>query len=212
MKKKKVLITAGPTREYLDPVRYISNRSSGTLGYLLAEVARDKGYAVTLISGPTALHKPHGITYVPIVSARDLEKEVTHHFKSADALFMTSAVCDYRPKTSANQKIKRKDALSLTLIPNTDILAKVATRKRNDQIVCGFCIETKALYTHARQKLCAKNLDFIVATKLVKDNDPFGGNTMAPLVLSRSGDKKQYAAMTKKRLAKELFTLIEKGM
>jgi phosphopantothenoylcysteine decarboxylase/phosphopantothenate--cysteine ligase len=212
MRKKNILITAGPTREYIDPVRYISNQSSGVLGYALAEAAIKKGYAVTLISGPTALVRPKNVTFISVTSAHELEKNVVECFKKADILFMTSAVCDYRPEYFSSQKIKRKDNLLLRLVPNNDILKKISKIKKNTQTVCGFCIETKDLLKNAKKKISEKNLDYIVATKLDKKSVPFGHARMSPVILAHNGKVQRCVALTKKSLANKLVCIVERGL
>jgi phosphopantothenoylcysteine decarboxylase / phosphopantothenate---cysteine ligase len=211
MKKfgKTVLVTAGPTREYLDPVRFISNLSSGRLGYDIARCAQKRGYRTILISGPTALVPPKGVTMVSITSARELEQEVVRYFKMADILFMTSAVCDYRPLSVKKEKIKREHHLSITFESTDDILKKISAIKKK-QIVCGFCIETHNLRKNALRKLKEKKLDFIIASCYSKGKNPFGDNLMSPLLCDKEGAWRPMRSLTKQKLAEYLLNMVER--
>jgi len=210
-RRKTILITAGPTREHIDPVRFISNLSTGELGYTIAAVARKRGYQVILISGPTALPLPRGVRVVPVTSARDLERETIRFFKKIDILFMTGAVCDFRPVQFTAKKIKRRTKLSLHLTATHDILHKVA-RKKTKQILCGFCLETNRLERNALQKLRNKGLDIIVAHTYSKKVNPFGQRKTKPLILTCRGARYQLAPKTKKQIAVYLLQLIERGI
>lgn len=161
----RILITAGPTVEPIDPVRFISNRSSGRLGYALARVARDRGARVTLVSGPTALPPPHGVRFVGITTARQMHRVCLRAAMRADLILMCAAVADYRPRATLRHKIKKHGTrtLRLTLVPNPDILADLGRRKRRGQVLVGFALETRGLLRHARKKLRAKRCDLIVA-------------------------------------------------
>jgi len=158
------LITAGPTREHFDPVRYISNRSSGKMGYALAEAARAVGGEVTLVSGPTALTPPAQVEFVAVTSAAEMADAVFTRFANADVVIMAAAVCDFRPKQVADHKLKKTTLgadLTLALEPTTDILAELGRRKQS-QVLVGFAVETRDLAAYAQDKLRRKNLDFIV--------------------------------------------------
>jgi len=158
------LITAGPTREHFDPVRYISNRSSGKMGYALAEAARAVGGEVTLVSGPTALTPPAQVEFVAVTSAAEMADAVFTRFANADVVIMAAAVCDFRPKQVADHKLKKTTwgaELTLALEPTTDILAELGRRKQS-QVLVGFAVETRDLAAYAQDKLRRKNLDFIV--------------------------------------------------
>jgi len=158
------LITAGPTREHFDPVRYISNRSSGKMGYALAEAARAVGGEVTLVSGPTALTPPAQVEFVAVTSAAEMADAVFARFPNADVVIMAAAVCDFRPKQVADHKLKKTTLgadLTLALEPTTDILAELGRRKQS-QVLVGFAVETQDLAAYAQDKLRRKNLDFIV--------------------------------------------------
>ena len=157
------LITAGPTREFLDPIRYISNRSSGKMGYAIAEAARSLSSQVVLVSGPTALTPPEGVEFVPVTTAQEMAEAVWSRFGAVDVCIMAAAVCDFRPKQTATGKIKKgsfSGVLELELTP--DILAELRRRKKS-QVLVGFAAETNDLETNAREKLVRKGLDFIVA-------------------------------------------------
>ncbi len=156
-----VLITAGPTREPIDPVRYIGNRSSGRMGYALAEAALRRGARVVLVSGPTALQAPGAAEVVAVETAEEMRQAVLSRLNDATIIIKTAAVADYKPRQRSLQKIKRKGALSLELEPTSDILAEVAS-KRSSQIVVGFAAETENVLENARRKLASKSLDAIV--------------------------------------------------
>ena len=160
---KVFLITAGPTREYLDPVRFISNASSGRMGYVLAEAARRIGAEVTLISGPTNITPPEGVKTIFVESALEMAKEVVRHFPSSDVVIASAAVSDYRPEKRVKQKIKSNlQKKSINLIKNPDILAQLG-EKKGGRLLIGFALETGDLGKNARQKLKRKNLDMIIA-------------------------------------------------
>jgi len=169
MKKMRVLITAGPTREYLDPIRYISNDSSGRMGFALAAAAKKLGAHVTLIAGPVSLETPHGITRINVVSAAQMYRQVLKYAKKADVIIMAAAVSDYRPTRMAKQKIKkailRSHDLTIPLKETPDILAELGKKKRPDQLLAGFALETRDLERHARQKLHNKKCDWIIANR-----------------------------------------------
>lgn len=195
-----VLITAGNTREMIDPVRYLSNVSTGVMGFRLAQAARDAGYRVTLISGPTSLRPPQGVKYIPITSSEELARVLRNAFPDSDVLFMTSAVCDFRPARFSPRKIKRKTVFGLKLVSTPDILAGLARRK-GKRMVIGFCLETERLLANAAQKLRAKRLDYIVANFLGKGSRPFGEHRTSVVVLGRKGERFAIKGASKKRVA-----------
>ncbi len=209
-RRKTILITAGPTREHIDPVRFISNLSSGRLGYEIAQEARRRGHKVILISGPTSLPAPSGIKVIHIVSADELEKKVFEFFRKAHILFMTSAVCDYQPSHFIRQKIKRKKDIMLHLKSTHDILKKIAKHKK-DKIVCGFSLETHDLLRQAYRKLNEKKMDFIVASLFKGGVNPFGEHRMKPIILDKFGSRYSIGVKTKKQLAVFLLNLTERG-
>lgn len=175
---KRVLVTAGATQEALDPVRYLTNHSTGKMGYALAKAAMLRGAQVTLVSAPTNLTAPLNITLVPVVSAQDMFEAVESHFDETDILIMAAAVADYRPKEFVDHKIKKKEGdNSLELARTTDILGTIGARKRTDQFLCGFSMETEDLLENSMQKLQKKNLDMIAANNLRTQGAGFGTET-----------------------------------
>jgi len=159
----KFLITAGPTREYIDPVRYISNASSGKMGYALANSARKKGHKVVLISGPVAIKPPAGVRTVRVTSAREMFARFKEYFPTADVIIGASAVSDFRPQEMVKNKIKKVSrTISLKLVPNPDIMEYAGKRKKR-KVLVGFALETHDLFKFAKEKLERKNFDVIVA-------------------------------------------------
>ncbi|WP_137626600.1 bifunctional phosphopantothenoylcysteine decarboxylase/phosphopantothenate--cysteine ligase CoaBC [Lactiplantibacillus pingfangensis] len=202
---QRVLVTAGGTREMLDPVRYISNRSSGKMGYAIARVAREMGAKVTLISAQTALPRPEGITYIQVTTAAEMLSEVEQAFPTTDMLIMAAAVSDYRPAEMAAQKIKKQPndhGLTLQLTETTDILKKLAGQKQA-QFVIGFAAETQQLLSNATHKLTAKNLDLLVANDVSAPGVGFNGDTNQVTLLSQ-----HHAAVTTELLSKEAIAQI----
>lgn len=187
-----VVVTAGPTQEALDPVRYITNHSSGKMGYSLAEAAAKRGAKVVLISGPTAIKKPENknISFVPVVSASDMAAAVFTYFEKADILIMAAAVADYTPKTVADQKIKKADGgMTIELARTTDILGTLKDRKKEGQFICGFSMETENLIENSRKKLFKKNLDIIAANSIVDPGAGFGHDTNKVTIIARDGEE-----------------------
>ena len=202
-----VLITAGPTRERIDPVRYLSNHSSGKMGYALAEAAQAAGARVTLISGPVNLATPNGVDRVDVVSAQDMHGEVMSRIKSQGIFISVAAVADYRADAPGAQKIKKTDDdLTLTLVRNPDILAAVAGAETRPFCV-GFAAETQDLEHYARTKLEKKNLDMIIAN-LVGDGRAFGSDSNSVEVFWRDGGSKSFAMQSKRTLAGSLVELL----
>jgi phosphopantothenoylcysteine decarboxylase/phosphopantothenate--cysteine ligase len=198
---RKVLITAGPTREAIDPVRYISNHSSGKMGYAIARAAAARGAAVVLVTGPTALVPPPGVKAVQVETAAEMMAAVLAEYDGCDVVVKAAAVADYRPLAPAGQKIKKKDdELTLTLTKNADILAELGRRKRG-QLLVGFAAETEALVAHAREKLERKNLDLIVANDVTLPGAGFGTDTNIVKLLYRDGRTEELERMGKDELA-----------
>lgn len=213
--RKTILITAGPTREYLDPIRYITNESTGILGYEIAKVAKKAGCKVVLITGNPALPIVAGVDYRYIVSARDLVREMKACIDDTDVLFMTSAVCDFYPKKKYGQKMKREATgdFSVALKKNKDILKMMGrSQVKGSKVYVGFCIETQHVKENAQKKLRDKHLDFIVANHYVSENSPFGDNTVAPLVLSKEGDVMQFPHIKKNNFAKTILEMALKRL
>lgn len=164
LRGRTVLITSGPTREYLDPVRFLTNASSGAMGFALAAAAKEAGARVTVISGPTDLEPPRGIRVVKVVTALEMRKETLRRSRGAAVVIGAAAVSDWRVASVKSQKIKRDDSpLRLTLIPNPDIIKDAAAKRRPGQIFVGFALETRRETAHARGKLARKGLDLVVA-------------------------------------------------
>ena len=198
---KKILVTAGGTEEPLDPVRFLGNRSTGRMGYAIAEAAVRRGAEVVLVSGPTSLAEPAGVRTVKVRSAREMEQAVLAEYDSVDAVIKSAAVADYRPKEIANQKIKKSDGeLTLTLVRNPDILYELGQRKRH-QVLVGFAAETNDLETYARKKLEKKNLDFIVANDVSSKDAGFGTDTNRVQIFYRDGREESQPLMSKAKLA-----------
>jgi phosphopantothenoylcysteine decarboxylase/phosphopantothenate--cysteine ligase len=204
-----VLISAGPTQEAIDPVRFISNRSSGKMGYAVAEAARDRGAEIVLVSGPTALDPPRGITLVRVTTADEMANALRDHFSWATVVIMAAAVADYRPKEPASQKIKKRTRTewSLELETSTDILAMLSAR-RTTQILVGFAAETEHLITRAAEKLAAKGLDLIVANNVARPEAGFGSDQNAAVILARDGRQEEFGLMPKRLLADKILTSI----
>lgn len=174
---KKVLITAGATQEAIDPVRYVTNHSTGKMGYALAKNAARRGAEVTLVTGPTSLEKPFFVNTIPVVTAEDMYQAVTDAFAEQDIVVMAAAVADYRPKTVADEKIKKAEGgLVLEMERTKDILGTVSARKEN-QFLCGFSMETQHLKENSKAKLEKKKLDMIVANNLKTAGAGFGTDT-----------------------------------
>lgn len=161
-KKIKVLISAGPTREYIDPIRFISNPSSGKMGFLIAEYAKKIGLDVILISGPTHLKTPEGVKIIKVETAKQMQKEILKNFPKVDLLIMAAAVSDWRPYRKFKTKIKRKKKWYLKLVPNPDILKSVSKIKKENQKIVGFALETDNIIENAKKKLKEKKLDLII--------------------------------------------------
>lgn len=187
---KKVMVTAGPTEESIDPVRYITNHSSGKMGYALARAARNAGADVTLVSGHTALEKPYGVDVVNVRSAADMASAVLDQSDRMDAVIMAAAVADYTPAECADHKIKKTDGdLSIAVKRTTDILAELGKKKKPGQKLIGFAMETENLLANAQAKLEAKNVDYIAANSIADAGAGFGVDTNKVTILSRSGQE-----------------------
>jgi len=181
-----VLVTAGPTRERIDPVRYLTNRSSGRMGYALAEAALRRGGRVLLVSGPTALTPPGAAELTRVESTEEMRDAVLGLLPQASIVIKTAAVADYRPKSAADQKIKRKGPMTLELEATPDILKEISTRKTS-QIVVGFAAETENVLENARQKLVAKNLDAIVVNDVSREGVGFDAERNAVTIITHDG-------------------------
>jgi phosphopantothenoylcysteine decarboxylase/phosphopantothenate--cysteine ligase len=164
LRGRRVLITSGPTREFLDPIRFLSNASSGAMGFALADAARALGARVTVVSGPTALPAPAGVAVVPVVTALQMRRETLKRSRAAVLVIGAAAVSDWRFAATSRHKVKRRPgALRLTVLPNPDIIKDAASLRRPGQVFVGFALETRRAETHARAKLIRKGLDLVVA-------------------------------------------------
>ena len=200
-----VVVTAGPTCEDLDPVRYITNRSSGKMGYAVAEAAARRGARVVLVSGPTALDTPAGVDRVNVRTALEMQQAVRRHFSDASIGIFAAAVADYRPVETVSQKMKRsKEPLTIRLEPNPDILASVAAEK-GSRLVVGFAAETDRVAENARKKLAAKNADLIVANDVTAEGAGFDVDTNVVTLLSRDGRDLALPKMTKREVAERIL-------
>ena len=201
----RVLVTAGPTREELDPVRYLSNYSSGKMGYAVAAAASRRGALVTLVSGPTALPVPAGLTFVPVASAEEMKIAVTEHAGTAEVVIKAAAVADYRPVLRSGQKLKKAgDELVLKLEKNPDILAELGANK-GERILIGFAAETEKLLAHAGEKLRNKNLDLIVANDVTREGAGFNVDTNIVRFLHPNGQVEELELMSKEQVAERLL-------
>lgn len=209
---KNILLTAGPTREPIDPVRYISNHSSGKMGFALAEAARDAGANVTVISGPTVISEPTGITIIPVQSAESMLEAVISRTPDTDIFIAVAAVADYRVKETRTEKIKKSDAeMTLTLVKNPDILATVASLKSHRPFCVGFAAETQDLQSYARDKLERKNLDMIAANLVTNDKDSvFNSDSNSLEVFLRDSSQVSLPHASKRHIATQLIALIAK--
>ena len=198
---KKVLITAGPTQEAIDPVRYITNHSTGKMGYALARIAKAKGAKVTLVTGKTSLPKIAGVDTVEVVSARDMFREVTERYFDMDIVIKSAAVADFKPKTVNTQKTKKENS-SLTIeLEKTDDILKYLGEKKAHQVLVGFCMETENLLENAKKKLEGKNLDMICANSLTTPGAGFGVDTNVLTLIEKDGTVTTLPMDTKENLA-----------
>ena len=200
LKDKHVLITAGPTIEAIDPMRYITNHSSGKMGYAIAKAAASRGAKVILVSGMTQLECPEGVERINVKSARDMYEAVHQHFEWADVVIKTAAVADYRPKEASDHKIKKDgNHLTLELVPNPDILQSLGEKKTH-QVLVGFAAETQNVLEYAKKKITKKHLDFIVANNIAEDGAGFKGDTNIATIIDSSGVVTAYEQMSKDQL------------
>lgn len=207
---KKVLVTAGPTREEIDPVRYLSNYSSGKMGYALAQAAAQLGANVTLVSGPVNLPQPEQVDFVPVKSTEDMYQAVLSRYSDVDVVIKAAAVADYKPVQVASQKMKKTgERLVLELQKTTDILQTLGQQKQH-QILIGFAAETNDVEAHALQKLDKKNLDFLVANDVTLDGAGFGTDTNIVTIYHQSGTKLELAKLSKQEVAEKVLETVAK--
>jgi phosphopantothenoylcysteine decarboxylase / phosphopantothenate---cysteine ligase len=204
----KILVTAGPTREPIDPVRYLSNRSSGKMGYAIAEAALESGEEVTLISGPVSLPAPEGARIIRVVTSDQMHQAVHQHLDGCDVLIMCAAVADYKPVKASPHKIKKgAAALILELIPTRDILASVAAQER-DFLVVGFAAETNDLQENARKKLLEKNCDIVVGNDVSSSEIGMDSDENEVTIFFRNGEMVRIPRSTKRNVARELVKIV----
>jgi len=205
----RILITAGPTREPLDPARFLSNRSSGKMGYALARVAARRGHVVTLISGPVALRPPAKVSFVGVMTADEMLAVVKRHLSNSDALIMAAAVADWRPRRVSTQKIKKtKGPQVLRLEPTPDILKQLRSKKGR-RVFIGFAAETERILSGARRKLAGKGLDLIVANDVSRPDAGFEVDTNQVTLMDSSGGVQTLPLMTKMRVAARILDWLE---
>jgi phosphopantothenoylcysteine decarboxylase/phosphopantothenate--cysteine ligase len=206
---KKLLVTAGPTREEIDPVRFVSNHSSGKMGYALAIEAWRRGADVTLVSGPTALAAPWGVRLVRVESAWDMHEAVLDRATDCDVIVKAAAVADYRPEARASDKMKKSgERLTLELVKNPDILQELGAKKGAGQVLVGFAAETTALKEHALAKLQAKNLDLIVANDVSATDAGFNVDTNRVRLLFKDGRDEELPLAGKDEVARQILDRI----
>jgi phosphopantothenoylcysteine decarboxylase/phosphopantothenate--cysteine ligase len=202
----RVVVTAGGTQEAIDPVRYVSNRSSGKMGYAVAEAARDRGASVVLVTTPTALTPPFGVEVRPVVSAADMHDAVMAELPTASLLVMAAAVADYRAASVAEQKIKKgDDDLTLQLAKTTDILAATASLVNDTLVRIGFAAESQDLVSNAAEKLERKRLDLIVANDISRTDSGFGTDENAVVLLDRTGGQRELPLLPKREVADRIL-------
>lgn len=207
---KKALVSAGPTHEAIDPVRYIGNHSSGKMGYAIAAKLFDLGADVTLVSGPSTLPAPHGVTMVAVTSAAEMLDACSTHFKNADITVMSAAVADFTPKDVARQKIKKGSAhqLAIELVKTPDILATLGQRKRKGQVLVGFALETDDGRASAEEKLRKKNLDFIVLNSTRDKGAGFAGDSNKITIINRDNSVDEFELKPKTAVAGDICARI----
>ena len=205
----KCLISAGPTREWIDPVRFISNPSSGKMGYALAKEARDMGFDVCLVSGPVELSKPEGVEVIEVESALSMKRAIDEKFNFYDWVIMTAAVCDHRPKSRNKIKIpKDQFPENLLMARNPDILKELGEKKRENQVLVGFAAETHMVLESAHKKLKQKKLDWIVANDVSKTNQGFSSDQNEVTLINSDGQENQISRADKSVIAKAILHAI----
>ena len=210
---QRVLVSAGPTQEPIDPVRYISNRSSGKMGYAVAEAAYKRGAQVVLVSGPTSLPSPRGVELVPVDTAEEMAKQMSTRLTWSTVVVMAAAVADFRPKQPADRKLKKRDTATpaLELEQTADILCALAAR-RTTQVLIGFAAETHDLLDHAKAKLASKGLDVIVANDVTKPGAGFGSEQNAATVIERDGRVTELSLKSKRELADDILNAAQRWL
>ncbi len=207
MAEKKVLITAGPTMEAIDPVRFISNHSTGKMGYALAKIAMERGAEVTLVTGKTYIEKPDFVKIIDVKSAKEMFDAVDKEFDSQDIVIMSAAVADYRPKTVADEKIKKNDGETAIELERTDDILGTMSRRKKNQFLCGFSMETEHMLENSKNKLKKKKLDMICANNLKVEGAGFGTDTNVVTLITEN-ESRQLPIMSKEQVANEILTEI----
>ena len=208
LKGKKVLISAGPTIAPIDPVRYITNRSTGKMGYAIAEEARDRGAEVILVSGPTNLNPPKNVRIINIKTNEEMKNEIFNNFDWADIVIKSAAVADYKPKEYSKEKIKKGESdLNLCLTKDSDILKSLGEMKTH-QVLVGFAAESNNVLENANKKLKNKNLDFIVANDITSSDTGFGTDDNKVVIISKDNEMLELEKMSKKEVASNIFDMI----
>ena len=203
---KKVLVTAGPTQEALDPVRYLTNHSSGKMGYAIAKMAMLRGADVVLVTGPTSIAPPPFVTVIPVHSAQEMFEAVVAQANTSDIIIKAAAVADYTPSEYAHQKMKKSDRdLSIPLKRTQDILKYLGTNKRDNQVICGFSMETENLLENSRKKLLSKNVDMICANSLTQRGAGFGADTNVVTIIT-AHNTQQLPLLSKEDVANTILT------
>jgi phosphopantothenoylcysteine decarboxylase/phosphopantothenate--cysteine ligase len=213
LKGKKILVTAGPTYEAIDPVRFIGNKSSGKMGFALANAAALRGAAVTLVSGPVQLETPRNVTRIDVESAEQMHAAVTSHARTADVVIMAAAVADFTPEAPAKNKIKKDSAkkqFSLALTGTPDILLSLGQKKKKGTLLVGFALETQDELHNAQEKLKKKNLDLIVLNSLKDKGAGFGSDTNVVTIVDRNGKADKLPLMSKFNVANEILNRIQR--
>ncbi|MDM1296800.1 bifunctional phosphopantothenoylcysteine decarboxylase/phosphopantothenate--cysteine ligase CoaBC [Sphingobacterium sp. N143] len=206
---KKALVSAGPTHEAIDPVRFIGNHSSGKMGYAIAKQLKELGADVTLVSGPSALQPPAQVELVRVTSAAEMLQACEEYFDRSSIIVMSAAVADYTPAEVATQKIKKKEAeFSISLKKTTDILATLGAKKRADQLLIGFALETNNELENAKDKLIRKNLDFIVLNSMQDKGAGFATDTNKVTIINREGNINEFTLKSKDDVAKDICSII----
>ena len=205
---KSVLISAGPTNSSIDPVRFITNRSTGKMGYFLAEEARDRGANVILVSGPTNLNPPKGVKVINVITNEEMKNAILENYDNSDIVIKSAAVADYKIKNYSNEKIKKGDEdLVLTFVRDNDIL-KILGENKKHQILVGFAAESNDVVKNARKKIAKKNLDFIVANDITSSDTGFASDDNKVIILSKDGEEIYLEKMSKRKVASKIFDTI----
>ena len=202
------LITAGPTREFIDPVRYISNPSTGKMGFSIAEAAIEAGWNVDLVAGPVALEEPNGAILYPVMTAEEMFHQVDALFDACDVLIMTAAVCDFRPIMHQTHKEKKSDASMNIEFERTKDILKIMSERKAHQTVVGFSAETRDVVSYAKEKLVSKKLDYIVANEVGKLGSGFAADTNEVVLIAADGSSVKLGPSTKLAIAEELIQLV----